>query len=122
MTFKKTRPFRSAAVPVFVALLLTAPSLMAQESESLLKAWVLAGGKTMIFIGAAVVSFIALTVYNALALSKSKFSPDDLKMTLLDHMANCRVRSAIELAATHPSYLGRLVAYSFPHIDAGDAD
>src|SRR5690606_36645043 len=29
-----------------------------------------------------------------------------------------RVRSAIELAASHPSYLGRMVAYSFPNIDA----
>lgn len=117
---KTTRPIRSAAVPILLTLLFTAPSLMAQEagSESLLERWVLAGGKTMVFIGAAVVGFIALTVYNSLALSKSKFMPDDLKMTLLDHMANCRVRSAIELAATHPSYLGRLVAYSFPNIDA----
>ena len=28
------------------------------------------------------------------------------------------MRSAIELASTHPSYLGRMVAYSFPNIDA----
>jgi biopolymer transport protein ExbB len=72
----------------------------------------------MIFIGAAIVAFIALAVYNFMALTKAKFCPDDLKAALMDHMANCRVRSAIELAATHPSYLGRMVAYSFPNIDA----
>src|SRR5690606_41761576 len=43
---------------------------------------------------------------------------DDLKMALMDHMTNCRVRSAIELAASHPSYLGRMMAYSLPNIDA----
>jgi biopolymer transport protein ExbB len=36
----------------------------------------------------------------------------------MDHMSNCRVRSAIELAASHPSYLGRMMAYSLPNIDA----
>jgi biopolymer transport protein ExbB len=40
----------------------------------------------------------------------------------MDHMTNCRVRSAIELASSHPSYLGRLVAYSFPNIDATQPD
>jgi len=122
MILKSTRSVLPAVTLVLLTLLLTCPDLMAQEqaqdSESLLQRWVLAGGKTMIFIGAAVVAFIALTVYNSMALSKAKFMPDDLKMGLLDHMTNCRVRSAIELAATHPSYLGRLVAYSFPNIDA----
>jgi len=36
----------------------------------------------------------------------------------MDHMMNCRVRSAIELAASHPSYLGRMLAYSLPNINA----
>lgn len=97
---------------------ITTPALFAQEKESLLQRWVLAGGGTMFLIGAAVVAFIALAVYNFMALGKTKFCPEDLKMSLMDHMANCRVRSAIELAATHPSYLGRMVAYSFPNIDA----
>jgi len=105
-------------------LALTSPALFAQEaakapgSKSLLEQWVTDGGKTMIFIGAAVVAFIALAVYNFMAITRKKYCPDDLKAVLLDHMANCRVRSAIELAASHPSYLGRMVAYSFPNIDA----
>lgn len=101
--------------------LLSSSMLFAQtspQSESLLQRWVIAGGGTMLFIGAAVVAFLALSVYNFLALTKAKFCPDDLKASLMDHMSACRVRSAIELAASHPSYLGRMVAYAFPNIDA----
>jgi biopolymer transport protein ExbB len=109
---------------VMTTALLTAPALLAQEAgkapvkRSMLQAWVLDGGWTMIFIGAAIIGFIALTIYNFMTLTKAKFCPTDLKMALLDHMANCRVRSAIELAASHPSYLGRMVAYALPNIDA----
>lgn len=117
---QRTRHFRSAVIPTLVALAASTSSLFAQDaqSETLLERWVIAGGGTMFFIGAAVVAFIALSVYNFMALTKPKFCPDDLKATLMDHMTNCRVRSAIEVAATHPSYLGRMVAYSFPNIDA----
>jgi biopolymer transport protein ExbB len=105
----------------------TSTSLLAQTpaappSESLLKVWVIDGGWTMIFIGAAIVAFIALSVYNFMALTKAKYCPEDLKAALMEHMRNCRVRSAIELASTHPSYLGRMVAYSFPNIDATRPD
>jgi biopolymer transport protein ExbB len=123
---------RTAQVTAFAvtALLVTAPALFAQAAaggkppvkDSMLKAWVLDGGWTMIFIFAAIVAFIALTVYNTMTLTKAKYCPTDLKMALMDHMANCRVRSAIELAASHPSYLGRLVAYSLPNIDATRTD
>ncbi|MFZ9937474.1 MAG: MotA/TolQ/ExbB proton channel family protein [Luteolibacter sp.] len=103
-------------------LVLSSPALLAQDtapgSQTLLQKWVLNGGNNMFFIGAAVVAFIALAVYNFMALTKAKYCPDDLKAALLDHMTNCRVRSAIELAASHPSYLGRMIAYSFPNIDA----
>lgn len=113
--------FRSIAIGM-VATLAAAPALFAQtpapQESTLLQRWVIDGGWTMIFIGAAIVAFIAISVYNFMALTKAKFCPDDLKAALMDHMANCRVRSAIELAATHPSYLGRMVAYSFPNIDA----
>jgi biopolymer transport protein ExbB len=104
-------------------LLVTAPMLMAQGTapageKSMLQKWVLDGGGTMAFIGAAVVAFIALCVFNFINLTKPKFCPDDLKAALMDHMVNCRVRSAIELAASHPSFLGRMMAYSLPNIDA----
>jgi len=93
---------------------------MAQQKggSNALQKYVLAGGPTMILIGLAVVALIALCVFNAMNLTKAKFCPDDLKARLLDHMANCRVRSAIDEAAAHPSYLGRMMAYSLPNIDA----
>ncbi len=105
-------------------LLVTAPLLMAQDGvpaapeKTMLTKWVIEGGWTMIFIGAAMVAFIALCVFNFINLTKPKFCPDDLKAALMDHMVNCRVRSAIELAASHPSFLGRMMAYALPNIDA----
>jgi biopolymer transport protein ExbB len=112
---------------IVTTALVTAPALFAQGAASpnkktLLDKWVLDGGFTMLFIGAAIVAFIALAIYNFMLLTKAKFCPADLKAALMDHMANCRVRSAIELAASHPSYLGRMVAYSFPNIDATRPD
>ncbi len=109
---------------VIVTAMFTAPALLAQEAvkvgapKNALQKWVLDGGWTMLFIGAAVLGFITLTVYHLMTLTKAKFCPSDLKMALMDHMTNCRVRSAIELAASHPSYLGRLAAYALPNIDA----
>lgn len=118
----KNRP-RFTAFSVLAFTLLSAPQIFAQEGgtvvkKSILDRWVIDGGPTMFFIGIAVLAFIALAVYNFMNLTKAKFCPMDLQMALMDHMVNCRVRSAIELAATHPSYLGRLVAYAFPNIDA----
>ena len=120
----KNRP-RFTAITVITFALLSAPQIFAQDpaspavkQKSLLQTWIIDGGPTMLFIGAAVVAYIALSVYNSMNFTKAKFYPADLQMALMDHMVNCRVRSAIELAATHPSYLGRLVAYAFPNIDA----
>lgn len=120
MTPKLVHRSRFAVASTLLAVVITTPAAFAQAAKetSILQEWVIAGGPTMIFIGAAILAYIALTAYNYMTLTKAKFCPDDLKMVLMDHMANCRVRSAIEVAATHPSYLGRLVAYSFPNIDA----
>ena len=110
---------------VFTSLLLSAPALFAQseggdapKEKNLLEKWVIDGGWPMILIGLAIICLLALCVFNFINLTKPKFCPDDLRAALLDHMANCRVRSAIELAASHPSYLGRMLAYSLPNIDA----
>jgi len=103
------------------SVLLTATPLLAQESEktSALDQYLINGGPLTIFIVAVgLLSLIGLAVFNFINLTKSKFCPDDLKGALLDHMVNCRVRSAIELSASHPSYLGRMMAYSLPNIDA----
>ena len=117
------RSFR-AVLSGSLALFVSAPALLAQEAantpqtKNALQKYVLDGGATMIFIGLAVLALIALVVFNFINLTKTKFCPDDLKAALMDHMSNCRVRSAIELAASHPSYLGRMMAYALPNIDA----
>ncbi len=105
-----------------MTLLATAPA-MAQESAAsskpALETFLLDGGPLTIFIvTVGLLSLISLSVFNFMNLTKAKFAPDDLKGALLDHMVNCRVRSAIELSASHPSYLGRMLAYSLPNIDA----
>ena len=108
---------------VLTTLFVSAPALMAQgdsggKEMNALEKWVLSGGWPMILIALAIIALLALSVFNFINLTKPKFCPDDLKAALLDHMMNCRVRSAIELAASHPSYVGRLLAYSLPNIDA----
>ena len=121
MTKNLFRRSRHTAVSTLAIAILTSPALFAQGAppkDTLLTRWVIDGGPTMLFIGAAIVAFIAIAIYNFMALTRAKFCPPDLKAALMDHMSNCRVRSAIELASTHPSYLGRMVAYSFPNIDA----
>jgi len=120
MIKKNSHRFIKLSSLTLAAIAATTPAAFAQgvTQQSLLDKWVLSGGFTMIFIGTAVVAFIGLAIYNFMSLTKTKFCPDDLKAVLMDHMVNCRVRSAIEVAATHPSYLGRMVAYAFPNIDA----
>jgi len=106
-----------------VTLMAAAPA-MAQDGEvanskSALQTFLMDGGPLTLFIVAVgMLSLIGLSVFNFMNLTKAKFAPDDLKGALYDHMANCRVRSAIELSAAHPSYLGRMLAYSLPNIDA----
>jgi biopolymer transport protein ExbB len=105
-----------AGVVVFLA---NPSTVFAQdEDQSFLQLYVLNGGPWMIPIGILFGAVIALSVFNGLQLTKNKYVPDDLKATLLDHMTNCRVRSAIELAASSPTFLGRMMAYSLPKIDA----
>ncbi|MDB4321254.1 MotA/TolQ/ExbB proton channel family protein, partial [Akkermansiaceae bacterium] len=98
--------------------LLASSSAMAAEKNAL-ERFIFDGGPLTIFIVAVgLLSLISLTVFNFMNLTKAKYAPDDLKAALMDHMVNCRVRSAIELSASHPSYLGRMMAYSLPNIDA----
>jgi len=117
------RPLRTAGLTIFTTLAATAP-LFAQDTaskteKSALDSYLLDGGPLTLFIVAVgLLSLIGLSVYNFINLGKAKFAPDDLKAALHDHMLNCRIRSAIELAASHPSYLGRMLAYSLPNIDA----
>lgn len=109
-----------------VALYTLASSSFAQEADAavpaadktMLDKWIIDGGWTMIPLMVIFFIILFLIVYNVVALRKDKFCPEDLKMTLLQLMAECRVRSAIEVAAGSPTYLGRLVAYALPNVDA----
>lgn len=117
------------AVGVAVFLVLLAPDLMAQEggeaaaeeSKTLMDK-IIDAGWFMAPIGILSILMITLAVFNTLQLSRKKFSPADLKETLLANMADVRVRSSIDAAAQDPSYLGRLAATAYPLVDATDPE
>lgn len=90
----------------------------AKAPKSALDKWVIDGGWTMIPLVILLAIAIFLVVYCCMSINKNKFCPDDLRGQLVALMGECRVRSAIELATTSPTYLGRLVAYALPNIDA----
>lgn len=86
--------------------------------KTALDKWVIDGGWTMIPLVILLGIAIFLVVYCLMSVNKNKFCPDELRGQLVALMGECRVRSAIELATTSPTYLGRLVAYALPNIDA----
>ncbi len=88
------------------------------EEKSMLDKWVIEGGWTMIPLVLLLFATLFLVVYCILALKKDKFCPEDLRAQLIALMGECRVQSAIQLATTSPTYLGRLVAFAMPNIDA----
>lgn len=90
----------------------------AVEEKTMLDKWVIEGGWTMIPLVFLLAATIFLLVYCMMALVKNKFCPEDLRSQLIALMTECRVQSAIQLATTSPTYLGRLVAYALPNIDA----
>jgi biopolymer transport protein ExbB len=55
-------------------------------------------------------------------LTRAKFAPLDLQAAVMEQMQACRVRSAIEISATSPTYLGRMLAHSLPFVDATDPE
>lgn len=92
------------------------------SEKTFMQQWVLDGGVTMIPLIVVLFAVIFLVVYNLSALKRERYCPVELKTHLMQLMAECRVRSAIELAATSPSYLGRMAAYALPNIDATRPD
>lgn len=88
------------------------------QQKTMLDKWVIDGGWTMIPL----VLLLALTIFLMFIciaqLGKAKFAPAVLKDQLIALMQECRVQSAIKLATESPTYLGRLVAYALPNIDA----
>jgi len=119
----------AAFIAVLTFLFYSAPELLAQEADADEPAAkknmldnVMEAGLWMVPLLLASVAMVALVVYNFIQLTESKFNPPDLKVSLLDHMANCRVRSAIETASTSPTYLGMMVAAALPNVDATDSE
>ncbi len=88
------------------------------SEKSMLDKWVIEGGWTMIPLVILFFITVWLVIYCALSLKKDKFCPEDLRAQLIALMGECRVQSAIQLATQSPSYLGRLVAFALPNIDA----
>ncbi len=132
---RRTQFRRQLALFVLLAggllfLFYTAPEVLAQDKDdggdAKEKATafdnLMDAGLWMVPLYIASIAMVALIVYNFIQLTKTKFNPDDLKLALLDHMANCRVRSAIEVSSTSPTYLGRLMANALPHVDATDPE
>ena len=88
------------------------------EQKTMLDKWVIDGGWTMIPLVVLLAITIFLVVYCISTLGKNKFCPAMLRDQLIALMNECRVQSAIKLATESPTYLGRLVAYALPNIDA----
>lgn len=117
-----------AASLVMTASFVLSSSAVAQEEaagggpavteKTFLQQWVIDGGWTMIPLVLLLAGIIFLIVFNVSSLNKNKFCPEDLKAQLIALMGECRIQSAISLATQSPTYLGRLVAYALPNVDA----
>lgn len=118
----------SLGVAAYVALSTSALAQEAAEAganvkeKTMLDKWVIDGGWTMIPLVVLLAATIALLVVCILQFKKEKFVPEDLRGQMLGLMGECRVQSAIQLATQSPTYIGRLVAYALPNIDANRPD
>ena len=120
--------FLTALLAFLFVFICSTPELLAQEvgDEEVQKKTmldnVLDAGLWMVPLVIASIAMIFFVVYNFIELNANKFNPVELKAGLLDHMQNVRVRSAIEVASGHTSYLGRMVAASLPQFDATNTE
>jgi biopolymer transport protein ExbB len=121
---KQSYPFLVPALAFAAIFVLGMPELLAQAADAAeappKSLWeeFLVGGLFMWPILGLNIALVGLAVYNGIALTKKRWTPDELKVPLVDQMSSCRVRSAIELASASPTVLGRMAAYALPHIDA----
>ncbi len=109
------------AIPAVYSLAATASAQAAEggaQKKSMLDKWVIDGGWTMIPLVILFAITIFLVVFCLMALKRDRFCPEAMRLELIGLMSECRVQSAIHLATESPTYLGRLVAYALPNIDA----
>jgi biopolymer transport protein ExbB len=78
------------------------------------------GGILMYPLTLCSMAVVGLAVFQGMSLARSKFFSHDLEDRLRDHMQAARVRSAIDAAASSPTYLGRLAAASLKEVDGSD--
>lgn len=111
-----------------IAGIVSAPELLAQEAEVAPEAQITVfdqikeGGWAMYPLAACSLAMVALVIYNYIQLARSKFVPSDLRQQMHEYMVGCKVRSAIEVASTSPSFLGRMLATALPKVDATDPE
>lgn len=120
LTFASTAVLAATTVAAF-AEEAAAEGDAAAEQQTL---WdlIAAGGWAMYPLGLFSVCMITLAVYNAMQLTRKKFAPTLLRESILSHMSEVKVRSAIEESAESPSYLGRMMATALPHVDATEPE
>ncbi len=114
------------ALSLMTAAMIALPGLVLAQEEgeaaakqtNMLQKWVIDGGWTMIPLVVLFFITIMLVVYVAMQLNKKNFAPAALRDELVALMGECRVQSAIKIATESPTYLGRLVAYALPNVDA----
>ena len=118
--------FSVRALSLLTAAMITLPGLVLAQEEgeaaatqkSMLDKWVVDGGWTMIPLVILFFITLVLVTYCVMQLNKKNFAPAPLRDELVSLMTECRVQSAIKLATESPTYLGRLVAYALPNVDA----
>ena len=118
--------FSVRALSLLTAAMITLPGLVLAQEEgeaaakqtNMLQKWVIDGGWTMIPLVILFFITIMLVVYVCMQLNKKNFAPAALRDELVGLMSECRVQSAIKLGTESPTYLGRLVAYALPNVDA----
>ena len=118
--------FSVRALSLLTAAMVTLPGLVLAQEEgeaaatqkSMLDKWVVDGGWTMIPLVILFFITLVLVTYCIMQLNKKNFAPAPLRDELVSLMTECRVQSAIKLATESPTYLGRLVAYALPNVDA----
>ena len=118
--------FSVRALSLLTAAMVTLPGLVLAQEEgeaaatqkSMLDKWVVDGGWTMSPLVILFFITLVLVTYCIMQLNKKNFAPAPLRDELVSLMTECRVQSAIKLATESPTYLGRLVAYALPNVDA----